>query len=131
MKVLITNHIQIDGETDLVTEQHDCQLTKKGGYDYLVYQNDDKEKVVIKFSPSEMLMTRFSTPNTIMRFQKDGLGLATIPTPMGLQKLLTRTRYFEADMANSCLKMTYDLLTSEEENSVLASYDLSVELVLD
>ena len=131
MKLLITNHITIDGETDIVTEQHDCQLTKKGGYDYLVYHNDDKEKVVIKFSPSEMVMTRFSTPNTIMRFQKDGLGLASIPTPMGLQKLLTRTRHFDADMVNSRFKMAYDLLTSEEENSDLASYDLSVELILD
>ena len=131
MKILITNHITIDGETDLVTEQHDCQLTKKGGYDYLVYHNDDKEKVVIKFSPSEMVMTRFSTPNTIMRFQKAGLGLASIPTPMGLQKLLTRTRHFDADMVNSRFNMVYDLLTSEEENSVLASYDLSVELILD
>ena len=131
MRLLIQNKIRMEQEVDLVHEEHDCQLTKKGGFDYLVYQNEEKEKVVIKFNEREMVMTRFSQPQTIMRFQKDGMALATIPTPMGLQKLLTKTHRFEADLQESSLEMSYDLLTNDEAEQPLASYELSLTLLLD
>lgn len=131
MKIALTNAIRIDGELEMIEEQHVCQLTKKGGFDYVVYENTDGEKVVIKFDNKEMVMTRYSSPHTVMRFQKDGLGLASLPTPMGVQTLLTRTHFFEADLQETCLRLTYDLLTHEEAEQPLASYDLSLSLCLD
>lgn len=131
MKIEITNTITIDGEVDKVREQHDCQLTKKGGFDYLVYTNADKEKVVIKFNQEELVMTRFSTPQTLMRFHKNSLALASVPTPMGVQKLLTRTHSFEADLEVSSVRVVYDLLTHEEADLPLASYDLRLGLIWD
>ncbi|HEQ0654159.1 TPA: DUF1934 family protein, partial [Streptococcus pyogenes] len=49
MKLQLTNHIRFGDETEIIQEIHDCEWREKGGYQYLIYQNTDKEKVVIKY----------------------------------------------------------------------------------
>lgn len=124
MKIAIKNKIDLDGQVELIHEEHEVVVTKKNGQLYLVYQNAESEKVVIKCQDKELVMTRFGQPNTIMRFLAGGYALASVPTPMGLQQLVTLTKSF--DLRDNCLSLTYDLLPNEEATQVFASYDLQI-----
>ncbi|WP_398587296.1 DUF1934 domain-containing protein [Streptococcus sp. sy010] len=124
MKIEIKNKIDLDGQIELIHEEHDVVVTEKNDWLYLIYQNDDAEKVVIKCQNQEMIMTRFGQPNTIMRFVNGAYALASIPTPMGLQQLVTLTKSF--DRSENSLRVTYDLLPNEEANQVFASYTLQI-----
>lgn len=124
MKIAIKNKIDLDGQVELIHEEHEVVVTKKNGQLYLVYQNAESEKVVIKCQDKELVMTRFGQPNTIMRFLAGGYARASMPTPMGLQQLVTLTKSF--DLRDNCLSLTYDLLPNEEATQVFASYDLQI-----
>ncbi len=83
MKLQLTNHIRFGDETEIIQEIHDCEWREKGGYQYLIYQNTDKEKVVIKYNETELTMSRFSNPQSIMKFFAGKKVLIALPTPMG------------------------------------------------
>lgn len=124
MKIAIKNKIDLDGQIELIHEEHEVVVTEKKGQLYLVYQNAEAEKVVIKCQEKEMVMTRFGQPNTIMRFVAGSYGLSSVPTPMGLQQLVTLTKSF--DLRDNCLNLSYDLLPNEEATQAFASYDLQI-----
>lgn len=124
MKIELNNEIDVDGQLEVFHEVYEAKLTSKGEFSYLVYHNHEDEKVVIKFNQHELVMTRFATPNTIMRFVADDQALATIPSPMGLQKLVTRTNRFE--LAANQLRLGYDLLPHAEADSPFASYHMTI-----
>lgn len=126
MQIKIYNTIQMEEQTELIEEIHDCQWTNKGDYDYLIHQNSQNEKVVIKLNHKELVMTRFSNPKSIMRFLKGNLDFATIPTSMGVQRLVTRTKIFQLDRGSQQLHLIYDLLTDPEADRPLASYDMRI-----
>lgn len=124
MKITITNQIDMGGDTELIHEEYQGELTVKGDYHYLVYTNDDKEKVVLKFKTTELTMTRFSNPQSHMRFAANDLALCSVPTPMGVQKLVTKTSWFA--LAGNEVSLRYDLLPHAEAETGLASYDMTI-----
>ena len=68
MQIRIKNQIQLDGHTELIDQVYDTDWTQKGDFHYLLYKNEEGEKVVLKFHDKELVMTRFSEPKSIMRF---------------------------------------------------------------
>ena len=70
------NRIQFDEQLEVVDQLYDVEVREKGDYSYLLFYNEEKEKVVLKFHQEELVMSRFSTPKTIMRFLKDSDSLA-------------------------------------------------------
>lgn len=126
MKITLKNTITIDDQVEIFHETYEGELVDKGGWHYLIYQNSDQEKVVIKVKTDELVMTRFGSPQTHMRFVAGGLAPATIPTPMGVQSLVTNSRAFQLDVLGQQVQLSYDLLTSEEAELPLASYDLQI-----
>lgn len=124
MNISIKNRIQMGSECELIHEAYQGELTIKGDYHYLVYDNDEKEKVVLKFKSDELVMTRFSKPQSLMRFVANSLGVCTIPTPMGIQKMVTRSSAFQLE-ANS-LRLSYQLLPYAEAEEAFADYDMEI-----
>ena len=97
MKIRMRNKIQFDDQLEVVDQLYDVELREKGEFSYLLFYNEEQEKVVIKFQEEELVMTRFSNPKTIMRFLKDSDSLAYIPTPMGMQEFIIQTNHYEVD----------------------------------
>ena len=91
MKIRMRNTIQFDEQLEVIDQLYDVEVHEKGDYSYLLFYNEEKEKVVIKFHGQELVMSRFSNPKTIMRFLKDSDSLAYIPTPMGMQEFTIQT----------------------------------------
>lgn len=124
MHIQIKNKIDIDGEIELVHEVHEADLTVKGDYHYLIYQNGEGEKVVIKFNDQTLVMTRFSTPQSVMRFEKSNFAPCSIPSPMGVQKIVSKTMRYH--LANQNLSLSYSLLPYSEAEHAFASYELQI-----
>ena len=91
MKIRMRNTIKFDEQLEVIDQLYDVELREKGDFSYLLFYNEEQEKVVIKFQEEELVMTRFSNPKTIMRFLKESDSLAYIPTPMGLQEFIIQT----------------------------------------
>lgn len=126
MKIHIHNTIQMAGETEIINEIHEGQWTVKADCHYLVYINQDGEKVVLKMSDEELVMNRFSTPKSSMRFTQGDLNVASIPTPLGVQRLVTQTFKYNLDLSHQKLSLTYNLLSDPESPDPLASYKMVI-----
>ena len=81
---------------------------------------------MLKCNDQELIMTRFSTPKSIMRFHRETPALVTIPTPVGLQHLQTQTSVYELDTKEQNLKIYYQLKQLEGD-SVFANYQLEIK----
>ena len=97
------NQIKLDDQMELIDQIYDVEWTQKGAYHYLLYKNEEKEKVVLKFNADKLTMTRFSKPKSILSFVKDSQHLVAIPTPLGAQHFLTDTRHYHLDLENQAL----------------------------
>ncbi|MBF0777385.1 DUF1934 domain-containing protein [Streptococcus cuniculi] len=95
MKIIIQNEIDLDGEMEMVEEIRDVEVVEKGGFLYLTYQNEEKERVVLKISEREATMTRFSKPKSIMQFGNKETTVTQIATPVGIQILHVVTDHYE------------------------------------
>lgn len=126
MKIQLTNTIVIDDQTEAIQEVYEGEVVEKVGSRYLIYQNNEQEKVVIKVKPGELVMTRFGQPQTHMRFVVGGQAPATIPTPIGAQNLVTATKLLTVNDLEQKVEIHYDLLTSPEAERPLASYILMI-----
>lgn len=126
MQIRIQNTIRFGEEMEIVDQYYQGEWKEKAGFQYLLYTNEEDEKVVLKFSNDELVMTRFSTPKSIMRFNKNEDGGAIIPTPMGIQQFLITTDLFQLEPSR--LQVTYRLLTLDGEQE-FANYQLLVEWV--
>ena len=124
MQIRIQNTIGFGEEMEIVDQYYQGEWKEKAGFQYLLYTNEEDEKVVLKFSNDELVMTRFSTPKSIMRFNKNEDGGAIIPTPMGIQQFLITTDLFQLEPSR--LQVTYRLLTLDGEQE-FANYQLLVE----
>jgi len=71
-------------------------------------------------------MTRFSNPKTLMRFVKDDRALVGVPTPMGMQTLMTDTRRYHLDLDKQIICLHYDLKRAEDDQ-LFASYQMKIE----
>lgn len=124
MQIRIQNTIRFGEEMEIVDQYYQGEWKEKAGFQYLLYTNEEDEKVALKFSNDELVMTRFSTPKSIMRFNKNEDGGAIIPTPMWIQQFLITTDLFQLELSR--LQVTYRLLTLDGEQE-FANYQLLVE----
>ena len=115
MQIRIQNTIRFGEEMEIVDQYYQGEWKEKAGFQYLLYTNEEDEKVALKFSNDELVMTRFSNPKSIMRFYKNEDGGAIIPTPMGIQQFLITTD-----------QVSYRLLTLDGEQE-FANYQLLVK----
>lgn len=122
MKIRIRNTIQFDEQLEVIDQLYDVELREKGDFSYLLFYNEEQEKVVIKFQEEELVMTRFSNPKTIMRFLKDSDSLAYIPTPMGMQEFIIQTSHYE--VGEEKIELAYQL--QNKEGVPFADYRLEI-----
>lgn len=122
MKIRMRNTIQFDEQLEVIDQLYDVELREKGDYSYLLFYNEEKEKVVLKFHEEELVMTRFSKPNTIMRFLKGQDSLAYIPTPMGVQEFIIETSRYELEGQ----KIYLDYQLQNKEGLPFSSYRLEI-----
>ena len=122
MKIRMRNRIQFDEQLEVIDQLYDVEVHEKGDYSYLLFYNEEKEKVVIKFHGQELVMSRFSNPKTIMRFLKDSDSLAYIPTPMGMQEFIIQTSHYE--VGEEKIELAYQL--QNKEGVPFADYRLEI-----
>lgn len=122
MKIRMRNTIQFDEQLEVIDQLYDVEVHEKGDYRYLLFYNEEKEKVVIKFHGQELVMSRFSNPKTIMRFLKDSDSLAYIPTSMGMQEFIIQTSRYQVDGQ----KIYLDYQLQNQEGHPFASYQLEI-----
>ena len=122
MKIRMRNTIQFDEQLEVIDQLYDVELREKGDYSFLLFYNEEKEKVVLKFHEEELVMTRFSKPNTILRFLKGQDSLAYIPTPMGVQEFIIETSRYELEGQ----KIYLDYQLHNKEGLLFASYSLEI-----
>ncbi len=122
MKIRMRNTIQFDEQLEVIDQLYDVELREKGDYSYLLFYNEENEKVVLKFHVEELVMTRFSKPNTIMRFLKDSDSLAYIPTPIGMQEFVIQTSRYEVERQ----KIELDYQLQNQIGVPFASYKLEI-----
>ena len=122
MKIRMRNRIQFDEQLEVIDQLYDVEVREKGDYSYLLFYNEEKEKVVIKFHGQELVMTRFSNPKTIMRFLKNSDSLAYIPTPMGMQEFIIQTNHYKLDRQK--IEIAYQL--QNQEGDLFAGYQLEI-----
>ena len=122
MKIRMRNTIQFDEQLEVIDQLYDVELREKGDFSYLLFYNEDQEKVVLKFNGEELVMTRFSNPKTIMRFLKDSDSLAYIPTPMGMQEFIIQTSHYE--VGGEKIELAYQL--QNKKGVPFADYRLEI-----
>ena len=122
MKIRMRNTIQFDEQLEVIDQLYDVEVREKGDYSYLLFYNEEKEKVVLKFHEEELVMTRFSSPKTIIRFLKSSDSLAYIPTPMGMQEFIIQTSRYEVEGQ----KIHLDYQLQNKEGLPFASYRLEI-----
>ena len=122
MKIRMRNTIKFDEQLEVIDQLYDVELREKGDFSYLLFYNEDQEKVVLKFNGEELVMTRFSNPKTIMRFLKDSDSLAYIPTPIGMQEFIIQTSHYE--VGKEKIELAYQL--QNKEGVPFANYRLEI-----
>ena len=122
MKIRMRNTIQFDEQLEVIDQLYDVELREKGDFSYLLFYNEDQEKVVIKFQEEELVMTRFSNPKTTMRFLKDSDSLAYIPTPMGMKEFIIQTSHYE--VGGEKIELAYQL--QNKKGVPFADYRLEI-----
>ena len=122
MKIRMRNKIQFDDQLEVIDQLYNVELREKGDFSYLLFYNEEQEKVVIKFQEDELVMSRFSNPKTIMRFLKESDSLAYIPTPMGMQEFIIQTSHYE--VGEEKIELAYQL--QNKEGNPFADYRLEI-----
>lgn len=122
MKIRMRNTIQFDEQLEVIDQLYDVELREKGDFSYLLFYNEEKEKVVLKFNDTELVMSRFSNPKTIMRFLKETDSLAYIPTPMGIQEFIIQTSHYQVEQQK--IELAYQL--QNKEGVLFANYRLEI-----
>ena len=122
MKIRMRNTIKFDEQMEVIDQLYDVELREKGDFSYLLFYNEEQEKVVLKFNGEELVMSRFSNPKTIMRFLKDSDSLAYIPTPMGMQEFIIQTSHYE--VGEEKIELAYQL--QNKEGVPFANYRLEI-----
>ncbi|MFS9260540.1 DUF1934 domain-containing protein [Streptococcus infantis] len=122
MKIRMRNTIQFDEQLEVIDQLYDVELREKGDFSYLLFYNEEKEKVVLKFNDTELVMSRFSNPKTIMRFLKETDSLTYIPTPMGIQEFIIQTSHYQVEQQK--IELAYQL--QNKEGNPFANYRLEI-----
>ncbi|GGE32001.1 DUF1934 domain-containing protein [Streptococcus himalayensis] len=97
MKIDIYNEIDLDGQLEVIEQVYEAEAVEKGDFLYLTYQNEEKERVVLKINQQECTMTRFSTPKSVMQFLSNETSVTQIATPVGVQILHVVTDFYQKE----------------------------------
>ena len=122
MNIRMRNTIKFDKQLEVIDQLYDVELREKGDFSYLLFYNEEQEKVVLKFNGEELVMSRFSNPKTIMRFLKDSDSLAYIPTPIVMQEFIIQTSHYE--VGKEKIVLAYQL--QNKEGVPFANYRLEI-----
>ncbi len=125
MKIVLKNEIDLNGEIELVHQTYPVEVMEKNGQLYLLYQNEEKEKVIIKCADEELTMTRYSSPKSVMRFTREDEAVVILPTPVGVQHFATKTHHYSLDQEAQKLQLRYDLKQLDGD-AVFASYRMEI-----
>ncbi|HEM2548310.1 TPA: DUF1934 domain-containing protein [Streptococcus suis] len=125
MNICLRNEIDLDGQLEVINQTFPVEVKKKDEKLYLIYQNEEEEKVVLKCDEQELVMTRFSNPKSIMRFVKNQEAIVTIPTPLGIQHFVTQTSQYELKAEQQELILHY-VLKGLENQQILANYKMKI-----
>ncbi|MGT2753356.1 DUF1934 domain-containing protein [Streptococcus ovis] len=125
MQIHLTNEIDLDGQMEVVDQVYPVEVLRKKNQLYLMYTNEEQEKVVIKCDDKELSMTRFSSPKTLMRFLSNQEAIVVVPTPIGLQHFVTVTNEYQLDEEAQSIRLHYDLKQLEAEG-IFASYRMEI-----
>ena len=123
MKIRIRNQICFGDQIEVVDQFYEGDWKEKGDFQYLLYVNEEGEKVALKFHDRELTMTRFSSPKSIMKFMASEKSQALIPTPMGMQQLVINT--VDYLLEEQSLSLSYQLLTVDGSQQ-FATYRLEL-----
>lgn len=123
MRLSIRNHIEVEGQTEIFDQHYEADYKEKDGSSYLIYENEEKERVVLKFDQKELVMTRFSNPRSQMTFSLAGPRSSFIATPMGIQEIESRTQQYQLGEQN--LTLSYQLWPIEGAEP-FASYSMVI-----
>lgn len=125
MQIHLKNEITMDDQIEVLDQVYPVDVTIKQDQLYLVFTNEESEKVVIKAQSSELMMTRFANPNAVMRFLPNQEAIVTIPTPMGLQHFVTVTSRYEWNRKAQSIQLDY-VLKPLEGDQILADYRMII-----
>ncbi|MGT2924816.1 DUF1934 domain-containing protein [Streptococcus caviae] len=126
MQLYLRNHINVDGQAEVIEQSFPVEITEKNGFSYLVFTNEEDEKVIMKCSDEELAVTRFSTPKSTVRFHKDKKALASFPTPAGIQHFVTETSLFKVEQQS--VQVDYVLKNPDpESDEIFAEYQLEMK----
>lgn len=125
MHIRLQNEIDLDGQIEVIDQVYPVDVTEKNGLFYLIFTNEEEEKVALKAGDSELVMTRFSNPKSIMRFIKEQEAVVTIPTPMGIQHFVTDTYHYLLDRQKQSIDLHYVLRALESEQE-FARYQMKI-----
>ena len=125
MKIRLRNEIQIDNQVEVVDQVYPVEVMQKKGQFYLIFSNEEEEKTVIRCDDKELVMTRFSTPKSIMRFLLEKEAIVTLHTPLGIQHFVTSTHRYGLDRNEQEIKLDYDLKTLET-GQLFARYRMTI-----
>ncbi|WP_164682680.1 DUF1934 domain-containing protein [Streptococcus hyointestinalis] len=85
MQLILNNENNQEDQTELFHEVHSCDFIQRGDFAYRTYHKDEREKVVVVFNPESLVMTRSSSPKSVLSFHHKEPALVMIPTPLGFQ----------------------------------------------
>lgn len=125
MQIRLTNEIDLDGQMEVIDQVYPVEVISKKNQLYLIFINEEGEKVVIKCDDTELTMTRFSTPKSFMRFLANQEAIVVIPTPLGLQHFVTVTKDYLLDVQAKAIRLHYDLKQLEGKG-IFASYKMEI-----
>lgn len=125
MKISLRNKITLDGQIEVLDQEYPVELVEKKDQLYLIFHNEEKEKTIIKCDETELVMTRFSSPKSIMRFRENKDAVVILHTPLGIQHFVTDTKYFLLDRDQQSLTLHYDLKQLEGDG-IFASYQMEI-----
>lgn len=126
MQIRLKNEIKLDDQLEVIDQIYDVEVTEKNNQHYLVFTNEENEKVIIKAGDKELVMTRFSTPKSLMRFVLEEEVIVVIPTPMGLQHFVTDTYDYSLHRENQAIQLQYDLKALGSDQ-IFASYKMDIQ----
>lgn len=125
MQIHLRNEIQLDGQMEVVDQSYPVEATSKNGHLYLIFTNEEEEKTVIKCDDKELVMTRFSTPKSIMRFLPGKEAIVTLHTPLGIQQFVTATDHYQLKAEEGKIELHYDLKQLEGDG-IFATYRMGI-----
>ena len=125
MKIRLRNEIQIDNQVEVVDQVYPVEVKQKKDQVYLIFNNEEEEKTVIKCDARELVMTRFSTPKTIMRFLPEKEAIVTLHTPLGIQHFVTATDHYQLEAEKGRIELHY-ALKQLEGDGIFATYRMEI-----